>query len=146
MNILVSSCLLGEPCRYDGQSRPVQILRELQALGHVLVPVCPEVLGGLPTPRSPAELQPGGRVLNRAGEDVTAAYRTGARLALETALAHQCSAAVLKEKSPSCGSGTVYDGTFSCRLVPGWGETARLLRAHGIRVLGESRASELLEE
>ena len=144
MNILVSSCLLGEPCRYDGQSRPAPVIQELQNRGYTLIPVCPEVLGGLPTPRPPAELQPDGRILSRAGQDVTAAYRAGARQALKIALAHRCAAAVLKEKSPSCGSGLVYDGSFSGQLAPGWGETARLLQTHGIRVFGESRAAELL--
>ena len=74
MKILVSACLLGEPCRYDGTSKPVPQLEGLGRTGHTLVPVCPEVLGGLPTPRPPAELQPDGRVVNRLGEDVTQAY------------------------------------------------------------------------
>ena len=137
MNILVSSCLLGEPCRYDGQSRPVQILRELQALGHVLVPVCPEVLGGLDVPRSPAELQPDGRVLTQDGQDVTAAYRAGAERALEIAKEHGCTVAVLKARSPSCGCGEVYDGTFTHTLTPGWGIAARLLDEAGIEGMGE---------
>lgn len=146
MNILVSWCLLGEPCRYDGQSRPAPELKRLKERGHCLVPVCPEVLGGLPTPRHPAELQPDGRVVNREGVDVTGEYLAGAELALELAEKWRCTVAVLKEKSPSCGGREVYDGTFSGRLVPGQGLTARLLEQNGVRVLGESQLAELLEE
>ena len=85
MNILVSHCLLGEPCRYDGASRLDRQVLELHKAGHTLIPVCPEVLGGLDTPRAPAELQPDGRVVNGDGEDVTAAYRAGAEAALRIA-------------------------------------------------------------
>ena len=144
MNILVSRCLLGEPCRYDGASKPLPDLRRLVEQGHTLIPVCPEVLRGLPTPRPPAELQPGGRVVNRAGADVSQAYWAGAQAALVLALEHGCTVAVLKEKSPSCGSGQVYDGSFTGTLVPGWGVAARLLEEHGIRVLGESQLPLLL--
>ena len=144
MNILVSRCLLGEPCRYDGQSKPVPALLKLEEQGHVLIPVCPEVMGGLPTPRPPAEIQADGRVVNRAGRDVTAEYTAGARISLEIARKHGCSVAVLKEKSPSCGNCQVYDGSFSGTLIPGQGVAARLLMEHGIRVLGESQLAELL--
>lgn len=145
MKILVSQCLLGVPCRYDGQSKPAAALNKLAEQGHTLIPVCPEVMGGLPTPRPPAERQSDGRVVNRAGADVTAEYAAGARCALETALSHGCTVAVLKEKSPSCGSGQVYDGSFSGTLIPGQGMTAQLLTQHGIRVLGESQLAELLK-
>lgn len=144
MNILVSRCLLGEPCRYDGKSKPVEALRKLEERGHTLIPVCPEVLGGLPTPRPPAELQSNGRVVNRAGVDVTAEYAAGARRALETARKYGCTVAVLKEKSPSCGNQAVYDGSFSGTLVPGQGVAARLLEENGIRVLGESQLEQLI--
>ena len=146
MNLLVSWCLLGEPCRYDGQSKPVPELKELEQRGHCLIPVCPEVLGGLPTPRPPAELQPDGRVVNREGADVTEEYQRGAELALALAKERGCTAAVLKEKSPTCGSTAVYDGTFSGRLIPGQGVAARLLEENGVRVLGESQIGQLLEE
>ena len=135
--ILVSRCLLGEPCRYDGRSKPDQRVMELEQ-GYCLVPVCPEVLGGLPTPRPPAEIQPDGRVVNREGKDVTREYEEGARLALELAVREGCRTAVLKENSPSCGCREIYDGSFSKRLIPGEGVAAKLLREHGIRVLGES--------
>lgn len=142
MNILVSHCLLGQPCRYDAGARSHPDLLRLAQLGYRLIPVCPEVLGGLPTPRPPAELQADGRVLDREGRDVTLPYLEGARLALELARAHACTLAILKERSPSCGCGEIYDGTFSRRLVPGLGVTARLLSQHGVRVLGESQVSD----
>ena len=144
MNILVSRCLLGEPCRYDGKSKPVAMVRALEEQGHTLIPVCPEVLGGLPTPRPPAELQPNGRVVNRAGEDVTAAYRSGAEQALALARAHNCELAVLKAKSPSCGSLQRYDGTFTGTLIPGQGVAAALLTKQGIRVLDEEHLEEFI--
>lgn len=137
MNILISHCFLGEPCRYDGQSRLDRQVIELHRAGHTLIPVCPEVLGGLDTPRAPAELQKDGRVLNQDGEDVTAAYLEGARKALEIALENGCTVAVLKARSPSCGSGEVYDGSFTHTLTPGWGVAARLLREAGITVMDE---------
>ncbi|MEM5779933.1 MAG: DUF523 domain-containing protein [Lawsonibacter sp.] len=135
--MLVSWCLLGEPCRYDGRSVPAEGLDMLRRAGHTLIPVCPEVLGGLPTPRPPAELQPDGRVINREGEDVTAAYMEGARLALEIARQQGCTLAVLKANSPSCGSHLIYDGTFSGTRIRGQGVAARLIAEAGIPVVDE---------
>ena len=132
MTVLVSACLLGVPCRYDGQSKRHPLAQEL-CRRHRVIPVCGEIFGGLPTPRPPAEIC-GQRVVTREGADVTAAYRRGAE------------AAVLKERSPSCGSGAIYDGTFSGTLTAGWGAAAGLLREQGIRVLGESRLEELLRQ
>ena len=137
MNILISHCFLGEPCRYDGASRLDRRVLELHKAGHTLIPVCPEVLGGLDTPRAPAELQPDGRVVNADGEDVTAAYQAGAEAALRIAKQSGCTAAVLKARSPSCGCGEVYDGTFTHTLKGGWGVTARLLREAGLAVMDE---------
>ncbi len=137
MNILVSHCFFGEPCRYDGVSRVDRQVLELHRAGHNLIPVCPEVLGGLDTPRAPAELQPDGRVVNKEGVDVTAAYRAGAEAALAIARENGCTLAVLKARSPSCGCGEVYDGTFTGTLTPGWGVAARLLMEAGITVLDE---------
>ena len=137
MKILVSHCLLGEPCRYDGASRLDRQVLELHRAGHNLIPVCPEVLGGLDTPRAPAELQPDGRVVNEDGEDVTAAYRAGAEAALKIARETGCTLAVLKARSPSCGCGEVYDGTFTHTLKGGWGVAARLLMEAGITVMDE---------
>ena len=138
MRILVSMCLLGVPCRYDGKSRPDAAVTALSG-AHELVPVCPEQLGGLPTPRTPAERR-GARVVTRDGRDVTQAYRDGAQRALDLARTLGCEAAVLKERSPSCGCGRIYDGTFSGALTDGDGVTAELLAREGIRVVGESDA------
>ncbi|MFR4440281.1 MAG: DUF523 domain-containing protein, partial [Hungatella sp.] len=98
---------------------------------------CPEQLGGMATPRLPAERQ-GDRVINKAGEDVTEHYQKGAEETLKLAKLYQCSCAILKERSPSCGCGQIYDGTFSRTLTDGDGVTARLLKEHGIVVMGES--------
>lgn len=146
MDILVSACLLGTLCRYDGASRPCGELARLEVLGHRLIPVCPEVMGGLPTPRPPAELQRDGRVVDRAGKDVTEAYRLGAEEVLELARAHRCTLAVLKERSPSCGFGKIYDGSFTGTVVPGNGVAAQALAAEGVAIWGESRIEELLGE
>lgn len=143
MKVLISRCLLGEPCRYDGKSVPSEAAKILYAAGHTLVPVCPEVDGGLPTPRPPAEIQPDGRVMNREGADVTGQYRCGAEKALEVARAHGCEAAVLKAKSPSCGSTQVYDGSFTRTLIPGQGVTAQLLTKAGIHVVDENHLEDL---
>ncbi len=137
MNILVSHCFLGEPCRYDGASRLDRQIIELHRAGHNLIPVCPEVLGGLGVPREPAELQPDGRVLTRAGEDVTAQYRAGAERAVEIAKENGCTVAVLKARSPSCGSGEVYNGAFTGTLTSGWGIAAKLLSEAGLEVMDE---------
>lgn len=141
MKILVSACLLGCPCRYDGQSKKHPEVEALRERGHELIAVCPEVQGGLTTPRPPAERQKDGRVVNREGTDVTVQYRRGAEIALQTAREQGCALAVLKERSPSCGSGEIYDGTFSGTLVPGDGVAAQRLRQAGIPVLGESQVN-----
>ena len=143
MYILVSTCLLGMPCRYDGTGKREAGLEKLREQGHTLIPVCPEVLGGLPIPRPPAERQPDGRVITQKGQDVTNQYRAGAQRALELAQVHGCTLAVLKERSPSCGRGQIYDGTFSHTLISGSGVTAQLLEEHGIPVYGESQIKNL---
>ena len=144
MKILVSACLLGIHCKYSGGSNLKQGLAEaLQAAGHSLVPVCPEVYGGLPTPRTPAE-RVGERVLAKDGRDVTAEYRNGATAAVRLAQLTGCTAAVLKANSPSCGRGTIYDGSFTHTKIPGDGLTAALLAANGIRIYNEYNFSELL--
>ncbi|HKY74846.1 MAG TPA: DUF523 domain-containing protein [Acidimicrobiia bacterium] len=137
--LLVSACLLGVACNHEGRGSPRAVVDEL-ARHYRLVPVCPEVLGGLPTPRAAAELQ-GYRVVNIEGEDVTAAYRRGAEAAVAVALAVGAERAVLKARSPSCGSSSVYDGTFSRRLVPGRGVTAAALAAAGLEVGSEEDAA-----
>lgn len=142
MRILISACLLGVCCRYDGASKAHPLAEEL-AKRHTLVPVCPEQLGGLATPRPPAERR-GDRVVTQAG-DVTEQYRRGGEEALKLCCLLGCEAAVLKERSPSCGKGLVYDGTFTGMLTAGDGVTAELLAAHGIPVYGESQMEMLLK-
>ncbi|MDE8703353.1 DUF523 domain-containing protein [Adlercreutzia equolifaciens] len=145
MNILVSACLLGEPCRYDGRAKPCAAVQAL-AKQHRLVPVCPEVLGGLSTPRLPSELQPteaGVRVVNAEGGDVTTAFERGADIACRLAEDEGCTMAVLKSGSPSCGSETVYDGTFTGRLRRGEGVAAARLREQGVTVVDEEHLGAL---
>lgn len=141
MTILVSACLLGCPCRYDGAAKADPRVLALMER-HTLIPVCPEQLGGLPTPRLPSERREGG-VFDRGGKDVTVQYRQGAEEVLRLARLYGCTHAVLKERSPSCGSGQIYDGSFSHVLVPGNGVAAELLAQNGITVLGESQADVL---
>lgn len=143
MKILISACLLGVRCRYDGASKAYPGIEEL-ARRYTLIPVCPEQLGGLSTPRPPSERQ-GDRVVANTGADVTMQYRRGAEEALRLCRLFGCEAAVLKERSPSCGKGSVYDGTFSGTLTTRDGVTAELLAAQGIAVFGESQIEELLK-
>ena len=133
--ILVSACLAGEPCRYNGRDFPCPAVTALVAAGQALV-VCPELLGGLPTPRPPAEII-AGRVVTVDGEDVTDAYQAGAQLALKLAKQAGCQTAILKARSPSCGCGKIYDGSFSGRLIPADGVFAALLKTAGIVVQTE---------
>ncbi len=141
MNILVSACLLGQSCRYDGETRPDAGVLALMK-SHTLIPFCPEQAGGLKTPRSPAEIK-NGRVVTREGEDVTDNYRRGAEEALKLAKLYDCRIAVMKERSPSCSPEGVYDGTFTKTLVPGPGVTAALLKENGVTVIGESELTKL---
>jgi uncharacterized protein YbbK (DUF523 family) len=143
MNILVSACLLGTNCKYSGgnnlTSKVLELMKE-----HTIIPVCPEQLGGLTTPRKPCEIQAGGgsevlaghaKVLNNIGEDVTEQFAKGARETLNIAKLCGCTAAILKAKSPSCGCRTIYDGSFSGRIKEGSGVTAQLLLDNGIEVM-----------
>ena len=142
--VLVSACLLGVCCRYDGESKPnadVIALRDR----FVLLPICPEEDGGLPTPRTPSE-RVGDKVLMRDGCDVTKNYMKGAELALERARTFGCTAAILKARSPSCGKGKIYDGSFSGALTDRDGVTAELLASHGIKVYTEEEIVCLLKD
>lgn len=141
MNILVSACLLGLPARYDGAEKAADWVVHLAA-HHALIPVCPEQLGGLPTPRTPCERR-GSRVIARDGQDCTLPYIRGAECALRVARLNGCAVAILKQRSPSCGSGAVYDGSFTATLVPGSGLAAEALAAHGVKVVGESKLETL---
>lgn len=135
MKVLVSACLLGENCKYSGGNNLCPgLLDWLKTEGHEAVPVCPEQLGGLPTPRTPAEIV-GGAVTTRDGEDVDQAFRQGAEAALGIARREGAELAVLQPRSPSCGVKQIYDGTFSGRRVSGQGVFAKLLAENGFRLL-----------
>ena len=144
MKVLVSACLLGVNCRYNGVPVEDRAVTELLKREDItLIPVCPEQLGGLPTPRKPSERK-GDLVVSSEGEDRTEAFTKGAEEALRIAKLYGCEAAVLKERSPSCGNKEVYDGSFTGTLVPGEGVTAELLRRNGVKVFGESKIEAFL--
>lgn len=132
---LCSACLLGIKCRYDGKNKPDKKVIKL-AKKELLIPICPEQLGGLPTPREPAE-QRKGKVITRSGKDVTKNFKKGAKEALKLARLSGIKEAILKQRSPSCGHGQIYDGTFSGRIVKGDGVTTAFLKKNSIRVISE---------
>ena len=150
--ILVSACLLGYPCRYDAAGKPCQKVIDL-GKENILIPVCPEQLGGLSTPRLPSERQfdengkpkpficedgpVEGAVLMKDGSDVTENYVRGAFIALDVANENEVDMAILKAGSPSCGHGLIYDGSFDGKKVPGNGITAELLESMGIKVMSD---------
>ena len=134
-NLLISECLCGVCCRYDGDHNKIDCLEELQSL-YNLIPVCPEVLGGLLTPRPPAE-RIGDRVQTRNDIDVTEQFKGGAELALAISIE--------KAKSPSCGYGEIYDGTFTRTLVNGVGVTSELLLQHNIQIYTEKNVQDLIK-
>lgn len=141
---VVSACLVGFRCRYDGSGRPCAAVRRLYEEGRALA-LCPESLSGLERPRPPCE-QRFGRVICRDGRDVTGEFRLGAFLALQKALASGCRRAILKSRSPSCGRDAVYDGAFGGRLVPGAGIFAALLRKNGFELFDEENLPQGLEQ
>ncbi len=143
INVLISACLFGVKCRYDGKDNLIPNLDEIRGKCN-LIPVCPEVMGGLSTPRNPSEIVGNGVVMN-SGRDVTAEYKKGAEIALETAIKNGCKIAIMKAKSPSCGSGKIYDGSFSKTLTDGDGITVRLLKENGIKVFNENEIFAFLE-
>lgn len=143
MNILVSACLLGIACRYDGKSKPNDKVIGLKEK-YNLIPVCPESLGGLPSPRKPSEIS-GDNVISEDGSDVTVQYNKGAAETLKIAKLFDCKIAVMKEKSPSCGNGKIHNGKFDGGLIDGDGITVRLLKENGIRVLGESEIDSIIK-
>ena len=136
---LISACLLGVNCRYDGKNNklPDEKLEELKEK-YELIPVCAEIYGGLTTPRVPSERRDG-RVYSKVGVDVTEEFTKGAEAVLYMAKLFGAELAILKENSPSCGIGTIYDGSFSGKLTEGDGVTAELLKKHGITVIGEKK-------
>lgn len=138
--IAVSACLLGCPCRYDGKSctspKVLELLKD-----YTLIPVCPEVMGGLETPRTPIEIA-GKTVINQKGQNLTAAFDRGTDQALAMVLEEGCEAAILQQRSPSCGCGKIYDGSFSGRLIEGDGWLTRRLKEKGIRTISSDEFNE----
>ena len=132
---IVSACLAGVNCAYDGKHRSNKGVVDLVKKG-AAIPVCPEQLGGLPTPRIPSE-RLNGKVINKNGEDVTENFRKGAQEALKIAKMIDCDCAILKSRSPSCGYGKIYDGTFSHKLIQGNGVFSELLLQAGIEVISD---------
>lgn len=141
--VIVSACLLGENCKYSGGNNYNPDVARL-ADKFELIPVCPEVFGGLDTPRPPSEIV-GDRVISKTGDDVTCQYHDGAEKTLYIARENNCPVALLKERSPSCGCSKIYDGTFSGTLVDGNGITAQLLLDNDIAVFGESNINKLID-
>lgn len=133
--IIVSACLAGVGCRYDGTAKPCEVVLRLVAEGRA-IPVCPEQLGGLPTPRQPSE-RVGKRVLSKDGGDVTAEFQRGAEEVMELARLAGAKQAILKSRSPSCGCGRIYDGTFSGTIIEGNGVLAELCLRTGMEVKTE---------
>jgi len=147
MTIMISACLLGINCRYDGGNNvQTEWLEALQ--GHQLVPVCPEQLGGLTTPRTPAEIvsEEPLCVRMKTGMDVTGAFAKGAAESLKLAALTGATCAVLKERSPSCGVNLVYDGSFNHVIIPGMGLTARLLKEAGLSLYSEDELDRFINE
>lgn len=147
--VLISACLLGECCRYDGASKPNDIACRLFAANRDrMVPVCPEMLGGLPQPRTASEIDAASeelRVIGAAGEDRTEAFVRGAEACLYIAEEANCRMAIMKAKSPSCGTGRVYDGSFTGTLISGDGVASGLLKRAGITVIDERLLAQLDE-
>ena len=140
MKILVSACLLGENCKYNGGNNLNQsVLGFIE--GHEVIGVCPEQLGGLSTPRLLAEIVDG-VVTNKEGVSVDAEFRKGAQAALTAALENKVDLAILQSRSPSCGVKEIYDGSFSGKKIKGQGVFAKLLSAHGIKVLDAEDVAE----
>ena len=141
--ILISACLVGDKCKYDGHTNYTHLIKDLLEK-YELVPFCPEVEGGLPTPRKPSERK-GDKVINNAGKDVTRNFQLGAEKALNICKYLNIKIAILKENSPSCGVNQIYDGNFKNKLIKGEGVTTELLRKNGIAVYNENQIEELLK-
>lgn len=142
--LLISACLFGSNCKYSGGNNalPAAALARLKAR-YRLIPACPETAGGLPIPRQPSE-RIGERVISKIGHDVTAEFEKGADVAIALARRYGCRKALLKANSPSCGSGRIYDGTFTGTLIDGDGAAAEKLRALGVAVYSEKELDKLI--
>ena len=142
--LLISACFLGKNCKYSGGNNalPEETIEKLRTR-YRLIPVCPETAGGLPIPREPSE-RLHGIVIGKSGRDVTAEFDKGAETALALARRFGCKTALMKERSPSCGSGAIYDGTFTGKVIPGDGVASEKLRAAGLSLYGESEIEKLI--
>jgi len=143
--ILISACFLGERVRYNGEIKALadEQINSWQQQGR-LIAICPEVIAGLPVPRSPAEINPANKqIITSDGQDVTVQFNHGAEQALLLCQRHKIRFALLKESSPSCGSNTIYDGSFSNKKISGEGVTTKLLRRHGVQVFSEESIADL---
>ena len=154
VRVAVSACLLGVPCRYDGKSKPSAAVQEfLNTHDCEVTKICPEVMGGLPIPHPAHEIKQGTTnqlsekksfcVVDKEGNDHTTEFIKGAEVACELALKNGCTHALLKAKSPSCGVGQVYDGSFTKTLVPGDGVAASCMKENGIKVATEKNFKEV---
>ncbi len=132
---ICSACLLGVNCRYNGERKPNEKVLSL-ASKETLIPICPEQMGGLATPRAASEIQ-NGHVINNEGVDVTEEFERGAEEVLKIAKLYNIKEAILKQRSPSCGCGLIYDGTFSGNVIKGDGITAKLLKENGVSIKTE---------
>jgi len=142
--ILISACLLGENVKYDGGHNSIvdnPFINKLLKLD-MLIPFCPEVEGGLETPRVPVEIIDN-KAINQIGEDKTSYFNQGAQKTLELCKKHNIKYAILKFRSPSCGSGQIYDGTFSHTLVSGDGISTKLLKENNIKVFTEKELEKI---
>ena len=141
--VLISACLAGINCKFNGENNLLDsgILDEISKRYHLLF-ICPEVFGGLSTPREPAEMK-GGLVVTKTAKDVSENFKFGAEICLKIAKLNGCKKAILKARSPSCGSGQIYDGSFSKKLIFGDGVAAKLLKENGILVFSEDEIGRL---
>lgn len=140
--LLISNCFLGNNCKYNGGNNYLSKINELKEK-YILIPICPEVDGGLSTPREPSEIK-GNKVYSKSGIDVTSYFERGALKALQTAKKEGITKALLKESSPSCGKSLIYDGSFTGNKIIGMGITARLLLSSGIKIYTENEIDKLL--
>ena len=144
MNILISACLLGVNCKYNGDNNKVEsLIQQMNTIS--FIPVCPEQLGGLTTPRLPAEIIGAASIVNKEGNNVTQQFEFGAKETLRLAKMYNCEYAILKERSPSCGSNQIYDGSFQGKVKQGEGVTSSLLKQNGIKVYSEENFEELIK-
>ena len=141
--VLISACLLGDNTKYDGKNNYTKEVEKLFPLCDLII-VCPEVMGGLKTPRLPSEIK-GNQVINSKGKDVTNFFNNGANFVSYIAKENNVKYAVFKEKSPSCGSKKIYDGNFNNKTINGEGITTRMLKKQGVIVFNENEIDTLVE-